>query len=271
MRMDAAVSGTSGSAGRELEPGSADECAAFRRLQATLPEMFRRIFPDPKAPRTVLVLPSLSLDQDVLANVAGAHHYEERMLGMLMLLRLPRTRVVYVTSQPISDTIIDYYMHLLQGVPARHARERLTLLACFDGSARPLTEKILERPRLLARLRQAIGDPGIAHIAPYAVSGLERTLAVRLGVPLYGCDPALQTLGSKSGGRQVLREAGVPVPDGVEELTGADDIAAGLADMKARDPSLRRAVVKLNEGFSGEGNALFRFEGAPTGPALLPW
>ncbi len=125
------------------------------------------------------------------------------------------------------------------------------------ASARPLTEKILERPRLLERLRQAIGDPGIAHIAAYAVSGLERTLAVRLGVPLYGCDPALQALGSKSGGRRLMRQAGVPIPDGAEDLKDEGDIAAALAEMKARDPGLRRAVVKLNEGFSGEGNAIF--------------
>ena len=30
-------------------------------------------------------------------------------------------------------------------------------------------------------------------------------------------------------------------------------------------------MVKLNEGFSGEGNAVFSFAGAPTGPGLQPW
>lgn len=252
-------------------PGSAGERAAFARLQAGLPDMFRRIFPDRTAPRTIVVLPSLSLDQDVVGKVKGAHHYEERMLGMLMLLRLPRTRMIYLTSQPIPDTIIDYYLHLLQAIPAQHARERLTLLSCFDASARPLTEKLLARPRLLDRVRAAVGDPGIAHITAFAVSALERTLAVWLGVPVYGCDPALQHLGTKSGGRQVLREAGVPVPDGVEDLADAADIAAALAELKARNPGLRRAVVKLNGGFSGEGNALFGFEDAPTGAALAPW
>ena len=218
-----------------------------------------------------MVVPSLSLDPDVLAKVSGVHHYEERMLSMLMLLRLPRTRLIYLSSEPIPETIVDYYLHLLQGVPAAHARARLTLLACFDGSARSLTEKILARPRLMARVREAIGDPGRAHIAAFAVSDLERTLAVRLGVPIYGCDPDLRALGSKSGGRQVLREAGVAMPDGVENLADEADIAAGLAQLKARDPGLRRAVVKLNEGFSGEGNALFRFDGAPTGHSLEPW
>jgi hypothetical protein len=68
-----------------------------------------------------------------------------------------------------------------------------------------------------------------------------------------------------------MREAGVPTPDGVEDLRDAYDIAAGLAALKTRDPGLRRAVVKLNEGFSGEGNALFSFRDAPAGAALRPW
>ncbi len=253
------------------EQALAEERKAFARLQASLPAMFQRIFPDRTAPRTVVVLPSLSVDQDVLANISGVHHYEERMLGMLLLLRLPRTRLIYLTSQPISETIIDYYLHLLQGIPARHARARLTLLPCFDGSDRPLTEKILARPRLLQRLRQAVGDPAIAHIAAFSVSALERSLAVRLGIALYGCDPDLQSLGAKSGGRQLMRQAGVAIPDGVEDITDEAGIVAALAQLKANDPDLRRAAVKLNEGFSGDGNALFHFDQAPTGPDLAQW
>ncbi len=253
------------------EPGSAAERKAFASLQARLGNQFRDIFPDRVAPRTVVVLPSLSLDEDILSRVTGMHHYEERMLGMLMLLRMPRTRLIYLTSEPLSDTIVDYYLHLLQGVPAAHARARLTLLSCFDGGNRPLTEKILARPRLMGRLKAAIGDPAAAHISAYTVSPLERTLAVRLGAPLYGCDPDLLPLGTKSGGRRLMREAGARVPDGAEDLWSAGDIAAALAALKARDPGLRRAVVKLNEGFSGEGNAVFHFDGAPTGPALQPW
>ena len=254
-----------------LVPGSPEERAEFARLQKTLPRMFREVFPDPAAARTIVVLPSLSLDADVLAKVAGVHHYEERMLSLLMLLRMPRTRIVYLTSEPIPDAIVDYYLHLLPGVPTAHARARLTLLSCFDGSAHPLTQKILERPRLIARVREAIEDLGAAHIAAFTVSALERTLAVTLGAPIYGCDPDLQVFGTKSGGRRVFREAGVAMPDGVEDLTDEADIAEGLAELKRRDPHLKRAVVKLNEGFSGEGNALFRFDGSPSGKGLAAW
>ena len=194
------------------------------------------------------------------------------MLGMLMLLRLPRTRVIYLTSQPIPESDHRLLPASAAGRPGA-ARARPPDLACLLRRQRPAADR--EDPGAAAPARrvcaQAIGDPAIAHIAAYTVSGLERTLAVRLGVPLYGCDPALQQLGSKSGGRQLMREAGVAIPDGVEDLSDEADIAAALADLKARDPGLRRAVVKLNEGFSGEGNAVFRFDGAPAGAALRAW
>ena len=254
-----------------MKPGSAEERAEFARLQATLPALFETIVPDRRAPRTIVVVPSLSVDQDVASGIPGIHHYEERMLGMLMLLGLPRTRLVYLSSQPIAETIIDYYLSLLQGVPTQHARQRLTLLACFDSSATSLSDKILARPRLLNRLREAVGDPAIATMSAFAVTPAERTLAVRLGIPVYGCDPALQHLGSKSGSRKLMRQAGVTVPDGAEDLNDEASIVQALVDLKTRHPDLRRAVVKLNQGFSGEGNAAFHFDDAPEGDALPAW
>jgi hypothetical protein len=226
---------------------------------------------DPKAPRTVVVLPSLSLDAEVMARISGVHHYEERMLCMLLLLRLPRTRIVFVTSQPVAESTIGYYLGLLAGLPHPHARARLHLVACHDGSPRPLADKLLERPRLMERIRSLIPDCGAAHLSCFTVSPAERALAVRLGIPVYGCDPALASLGSKSGSRKIFREAGIDVPAGFEELTDEHAVAEGLAELKARDPLLRRAVVKLNEGFSGEGNAVFDFADAPSGPGLGTW
>ena len=243
----------------------------FEQLQRQFSATFDQTFEDTLAPRTVVIVPSLSLDQQVMARISGVHHYEERMLCLLLLLRLPRTRVVYVTSTPISDTIIDYYLHLLPGIPSGHARSRLTLLACNDASPVALTEKILARPRLLERIGDSIRDPATAHITCFTVTDLERKLALGLGLPLYGCDPALLYWGSKSGSRRIFREAGVDMPEGYEDLSGPDDIVAALADLKSRKPQVRRAVVKLNEGFSGEGNAVFDFNDAPSGAELKPW
>ncbi len=253
------------------EPGSEEELGRFAKLQERLGPLSRKLAADPRAPQTVVVVPSLSLDAEELAKISGVHHYEERLLCMLMLLRRPQTNVVFVTSQQVSTAIIDYYLHLLPGVPLRHARSRLTLLSCHDASDVPLTKKILDRPRLMDRIREAIPDPRAAHVTCFNSTPLERTLAVRLGIPLYGNDPALNFLGTKSGSRELFREAGVPLPDGFENLRDGGDICGAIVELKRRDPGLRRVAIKLDEGFSGEGNAVFSYEGAPEGKALARW
>ena len=253
------------------QPGSAEELKAFARIQERLAPLAQRIISDPRAPQTVVVVPSLTLDAEELAKISGVHHYEERLLCMLMFLRMPHTHMVFVTSQPIAEPIVDYYLHLLPGVPLGHARRRLTLLSCHDASDVPLTQKILERPRLMERIRAAIPDPGAVSLTCFNSTPLERTLAVRLDIPLYGNDPKLAHLGSKSGGREVFREAGIPLPDGFEHLRDEQDIVEAVAELKRRNPGLRRVVIKLNEGFSGEGNATFHYDGAPEEGDLTPW
>ena len=251
--------------------GSGQEVKAFNKLQSALPDQFRKVFSDAAAPRTILIIPSLSLDHDVMARIAGYTHYEERMLSLLLLLRMPRTRIIFVTSQPVPAEIIDYYLQLLPGVPREHALKRLTLFACHDGSPKPLTEKILERPRLINRILDAIPDIHSAHMTCFNVSDLERSLAVRLRIPIYGCDPELLHLGSKSGSREVFREAGLALADGFENLSDKDQVVEALIELKRRKPQLRRAVVKLNEGFSGEGNAILNFDNAPEKTSLEKW
>src|SRR5664280_288896 len=145
-------------------------------------------------PHTSVVVPSITLDQAEMRKLAGASFYEERLLFLLIRLRNPRARVVFVTSQPVHPLVLEYYFQLLVGIPTSHARSRLTLLCAHDASPRPLTQKILERPRLIERIRQGIADR---------------------------------------------------------------DIETALVELKRRKPGLRSAVVKLNESFSGEGNALF--------------
>lgn len=243
----------------------------FAQLQQRLTPLVERIFPDHLAPRTVVVVPSLSFDADELAKIAGIHHYEERMLCLLMLLQLPRTHVIYLTSQPIHDTIIDYYLHLLPGIPGKHARRRLTLLDCHDSSTVPLTQKILQRPRLIQRIRECIPDRQAAHITCFNATSLERDLALALDIPLYACDPTLTFWGSKSHGREIFRQTGVALPDGAEHLRDEVDMKEALADLKRRHPLLRRAVIKLNDGFSGEGNALFSYRECPQNGGIRRW
>jgi hypothetical protein len=232
------------------------EIEGFERLKPQLEHLWDVVFPGDEEPYTSVVVPSLTLDQSELAKIPGVAFYEERLLFLLMRLRNPRARMVYVTSQPIHPLVLEYYLQMLAGIPASHARARLTLLCCHDNSPRPLTQKILERPRLLERLRAGIADPRAAYLTVFNVTPLERRLAVLLGTPINGPDPALTPLGSKSGGKQIFREAGIESPDSIENLRTVDEVAGALLELARRKPAMRRAIVKLNESFNGEGNAV---------------
>jgi hypothetical protein len=244
------------------------EISEFQRLKPRLAEVWDALTMREEEPHTAVVVPSLTLDQSELRKISGASFYEERLLFLLIRLRNPRARMVYVTSQPIHPIILEYYLQFLAGIPASHARSRLTLLCADDASSRSLTEKILERPRLIERIRAGINDPQRAYLTVFNSTPHERKLAVLLGIPLNGCDPQLASLGTKSGSRKVFRDADVPLPEGFEDLHTPHEIVDALGELRARRPGIRRAVVKLDESFSGEGNAIFRYPASDARAAL---
>mgnify|MGYP001100844718 CR=1 FL=1 len=79
-------------------------------------------------------------------------------------------------------------------------------------------------------------DPSKAYLTVFNSTPHERKLAVLLGVPLNGCDPLLAHLGTKSGSRKVFREAGVPLPEGFEDLHTPHDVESALEELRARLP-----------------------------------
>ncbi|MEM1427497.1 MAG: peptide ligase PGM1-related protein, partial [Cyanobacteria bacterium P01_H01_bin.130] len=68
--------------------------------------------------------------------------------------------------------------------------------------------------------------------------------------------------------RQIFAECQVPHPDGSPLVYTVDDLAQETLALKQRNPHLKRCVVKLNEGFSGEGNALLDLRDLGDRPAL---
>ena len=236
-----------------------DELTRFEQLKPKLARVWELLTARDEESYTSVVVPSLTLDQGELEKLEAATYYEERLLFLLIRLRNPRAHLVYVTSNPIHPQILEYYLNLLAGIPASHARQRLTMLCAHDSSNRSLTEKILERPRLIERIRRAIHDNERAFLTVFNATPLERKLAVLLDIPLNGCDPELSALGDKSNGKTIFREAGVPTPAGFEHLTGESDVTDALVDLDRLRPGIARAVVKLNRSFSGEGNAIFRY------------
>ena len=235
--------------------------AQYAELQAKLVPLWKSIQSFNQDEQTIVIVPSMNIDMDLSASELQA--YEERFLFLLLLLRQPRARVIYVTGQPINPAVIDYYLDLLPGVIASHAKKRMFLVSPLDASLRSLSLKLLERPRLIEHIRALIPDRNRAHLVPYNTTTLERDLALRLGIPMYAADPRLFPLGTKSGARRIFVEEGVPHPLGRENLNSLADVQAAIAHLRAQKPGIRQFLLKLNEGVSGEGNALVDLSGVP--------
>ena len=153
---------------------------------------------------------------------AEAQAYEERLLCLLLMLRDPGLRLVYVTSSPVAPAIVGYYLSLLPEARA-------------PGRPRPADAALRRRPVGAAADREAArtpapadpdplvrsGDREHAVLLPYMTTALERALRCALDMPLYGADPRHLHHGTKSGGRALFARAGVPHPLGVGRITSA--------------------------------------------------
>jgi hypothetical protein len=211
--------------------------------------------------RTIVVVPSISVD--VEGPTSAFQAYEERMLFMLFLLRIPSLRIIYVTSQNIQPGIIDYYLEMLPGMVSSNARKRLRLVSPQDGSLMPLSQKLLDRPHLIEHIRSLIPDIDQAHMVPFNTTDIERELAIKLDIPMYAADPRFFAFGTKSGCRRIFTEVGIQHPLGFEDLFSLQDVAVSIVKMRAERLSLEKVVVKLNEGVSGIGNAMVDLTNIP--------
>lgn len=219
---------------------------------------------------TLVVLPSLSLPQDELRRITGALSYEERLLFLLLTLRKPKVEVVYLTSTAVDSAVVDYYLGFLDDPD--EARTRLRMISLDDPDTHPLTEALLRRPDVIARIRAALGDPPQgdapwhanrndrpAWMVPFVVSEYEERLAGILSLPIYGPATSLAHLGSKSGGRVVGDEAGVPLVRGFGDLRSLTEVERAAHAMKPAG----RLMVKLNNSYSGLGNAIVTKDDRP--------
>jgi PGM1 C-terminal domain/Pre ATP-grasp domain len=230
---------------------------SFAELQA----QFRSIWPTVTlrsigdVERTAVVVHSISFDvPDHLIPVFPA--YEERFLCLVLsLLRGTKSRVIYVTSQPIHARVVDYYFSLVPELDTPEARSRFVAVSLVDGRNEPLSRKLLARPGALERIRRLVGQPEVAMVIPFCMTSDEARLAEELQLPIYGCDPNLGWLGSKTGSRQVFGDEDVQHPLGLD-VRGSDDLPAALDELRRRCPSARTAILKLDLGVSGLGNAL---------------
>ena len=227
---------------------------AFEKRQRRLAERFGGSGPFDLSEGTLIVLPSITFPSDELRKIIGIEHYEERLLFMALLLASEDLEIIFLSSCAIEDAVVDYYLKFLPDPEG--ARKRLKMASVGDPLPRALTTKLLETPGAIEGIRDRIRDPDSACIVAFNVTPAEARLADELDVPVYGCRPDLAWLGSKSGARHVAKRAGVPVLEGSEDVFSLEDMAAGIEEIRSLRPDAEAVVMKLNNGFSGQGNAI---------------
>ena len=182
-----------------------------------------------------MVVPGLSLDPEVLATIGAARHYEERMLSMLMLLRMPRTPVVFLTSTPLAPSIMDYYLHLLSGVPTAHCA--IALDAAFGERRVGQPDREAARAAAFAPggfvRRSAIPHRRICRCSMRRIWGATGSRARH---PALWMRSGTRILGDEERRPHCVRRAGVMAPEGRENLRDLSDVADALTDLRRRDP-----------------------------------
>ncbi|TMK87582.1 MAG: carboxylate-amine ligase, partial [Actinobacteria bacterium] len=208
---------------------------------------------------TVVVLPSATFPESELRKIVAIQHYEERLLCTTLLLANPDLELVYITSLPVDEAIVEYYLRFVPD--PGDARRRLHPLVVGEDSGRALTAKVLDAPHVIDGVRALVDGAEHAYIQPFNVTELEGRFAELVDLPLFGASPQLARLGSKTESRRAARKAGVAVLDGEDDLRSVAELEAAIEGLRVRRPEAEAAVVKLNDGFSGQGHAIVELAG----------
>ena len=242
----------------------------FEQLQGErLERAWRADLPGSTDPHVVVALPSYSLDRSVYEHYgARIGPLENRFLYVILRSQLPGVRTIYLSSLPTPAEVVDGYLALAPPQARTTIEGNSALVSVGDAAPRPLAEKLLDSPHTLTELRRLIGDE-IALIEAWNVGEAERDLALALQVPVNGTDPSLRGLATKSAGRRLFRNLGIPTPDGVEGVASAEQVVAAVTTLRKRDPALAGVVVKLDDSVAGDGNVVLRFAELPAAEAAL--
>jgi hypothetical protein len=239
----------------------------FERVQVRLSEALAANVAGSGVEHVVVAMASYSVGESLLS------HYVERIPAMehrylqaqLLLNRIADCDFVFLCSEAPAPEVLDYYRMLVPPAIGERLRRRFRCVVVADRGARSLAAKLLDRPDVVAELRDQIGDR-VAIIEPWNVTADEVAVAIALDVPINGTAPDLRPLAFKSAGRRLFAVAGVPVPIGCEDISDVDSVLAAIEHVRARRPEVSAVVVKHDDSGAGDGNTIIALRDADNEP-----
>ncbi|RME73087.1 MAG: hypothetical protein D6776_07690 [Planctomycetota bacterium] len=227
----------------------------FEALQARWATLGAGGRTEPSRPCTVVVLPSLPSPSAVSA--AERRAAEQRALATLGLLRDPDARLVLLCATPPDPAAVERIVAAMEASGVPGVRDRWVAIAAGDGGPEPLARKFVRRPRVLERVRAAVGTGDRAWLLPLHAGSDERRLAVRLGLPMYATLPETVELDRPAAARSLFAEAGLQALPAGEHVRGFDDIVGAVTKLRFEQPELAGVVVWAHAPEAGRAEIAF--------------
>jgi hypothetical protein len=209
---------------------------------------------------TLVCLPSLTFEAEHIKDILGISHYEVRCLWEVLNASKEHVKVIFISSRPISDFILD---DMLSNLPnPKMARERVQILSVDPDNTLegiPLVEKALKNEAALNKLKARLHNE-LAVLRCFVTTPKEKDFAQKLGVPLWGMDPTLNFYHSKSGNHALFEQADIPRADHEREIKSLRSLKTAIKKLWSRWPDAKRFMFKFDHGVSGNGLALMSFE-----------
>ncbi len=157
---------------------------------------------------TIVVVPSMDLDGDELKRISkGVDIYEERQLYHLLLLSDPSFRIVFLSTHPICQDVVRYYLTLdnCSDFVLNDRLSRLFLLTPgdIDCTMSKLSDKVVKDHNLIATIKEIVKrvshGESAAGLNVFCGSDTADDLASQLGLRLLEASGNTLYYGSKQG------------------------------------------------------------------------
>ena len=198
-----------------------------------------------KSSKVVVVVPSIDLDRNELKRMCDCiQNYEERALYHLLMSNDPLVRIIYLSSNRVSERVVGYYLGLcgnkmdsgLHPLCDTHQMlSRVLMIHVPSDECIPLSEKILKQRNLIGFLKDVINGPfngcemeGINNefvgLTVFTGSDSIDLLSEQLGIRLLEASGHQLHWGTKQGSREIFAACGLTFPRGTPDLPDDDDL-----------------------------------------------
>ena len=132
-------------------------------------------------------------------------------------------RVCYVTSMPIAESTIEYFLRIISTsaqMSLQDIKSKVFFVCCYDESSKKtLSQKILERPLLLQKIKKWVRPTAKSYIQCFISSNLEKEISEQLAIPLFASPWEISYWGTKAGSKKLFKKLNLPqvAPQDVSE------------------------------------------------------